>query len=227
MIDCQVLDTGSQGNAVIINQAVMIDCGVPYKTVEPYLMGLKLVLLTHIHGDHFRVSTIQRIARERPTLRFGACEWLVRPLMDAGVPAWRIDPYRIGFRYQYSIGAVEPVPLSHDVPNCGYKLYLPGGNAIYATDTRNLNGIEARGFDLFMIEANYEDEEIQRRINDKKAEGLFSYEKRVLDTHLSRAQADDFIYRNLGPTSEIVYLHGHRERETNNDCNAEGHSEGA
>lgn len=226
MIDYLVLETGSKGNAVIINRKVMIDCGVPFREVEPHLKGLQLILLTHIHGDHFRISTIQRIARERPMVRFGACEWLIRPLMDAGVPAWRIDAYKMGYRYDYKIAKVEPIPLVHDVPNCGYKLYLPGGNMIYATDTKNLNGIEAKNFDLYMIEANYEDQEIRQRINDKKADGAFIYEKRVLDTHLSKAQADDFIYRNLGPMSEIVYLHGHTERTETDDREAEGDSSG-
>ena len=58
-----------------------------------------------------------------------------------------------------------------------------------------------------------EDEEIQARIAEKKANGEFVYERRVLGTHLSKAKCDDFIYRNIGPTGEYVYLHGHVEEE--------------
>lgn len=39
------------------------------------------------------------------------------------------------------------------------------------------------------------------------------YERRVLGTHLSKAKCDDFIYQNIGPTGEYVYLHGHVEEE--------------
>ena len=43
--------------------------------------------------------------------------------------------------------------------------------------------------------------------------GEFVYERRVLGTHLSKAKCDDFIYQNIGPTGEYVYLHGHVEEE--------------
>ena len=215
MINYQVLSTGSGGNAVLINRAVLIDCGVPYKAVEPYVRDLKLVLLTHIHGDHFKASTIRKIATERPMIRFGACEWLIKPLVDAGVQARQIDYMKTGYQYGYGMCNVIPVPLVHDVPNCGYKVHFPGGRIIYATDTNNLNGITAKDYDVYMIEANYGDEEIRKRINDKKANGQFIYEKRVLRTHLSQEKCNDWIYQNAGPLSEILYLHGHREEESN------------
>lgn len=221
MIDYQVLSTGSAGNAVVLGRAVLVDCGVPYKAVEPFIRDIKLVLLTHIHGDHFKASTIRKIAQERPLVRFGACEWLIKPLVDAGVPARQIDILKTDYQYDYRICKVVPLPLVHDVPNCGYKLHFPGGKAIYATDTVNLNGISAKDYDLYMIEANYEDEEIRQRIEDKKANGQYIYERRVLKTHLSKAKCDDWIYQMAGPMSEILYLHGHKEDETDDDRGTE------
>ena len=103
--------------------------------------------------------------------------------------------------------------LVWECPNCGYKLQLSSGKVLYATDTNNLNGISAPNFDLYLLEANYEDEEIQARISEKKANGEFVYERRVLGTHLSKAKCDDFIYQNIGPAGEYVYLHGHVEEE--------------
>ena len=226
MIDYQVLATGSGGNAVVINRAVLIDCGIPFRDVSPFLRDLKLVLLTHIHGDHFKPSTLKRMAMERPLLRFGAGPWLTRALMEAGIPTRQIDILRVGHQYDYGICQVEPVPLSHDVPNCGYKVFWPEGRMIYATDTVNMNGITAENFDLYMVEANYEDEEIRQRINDKKAAGEYAYEWRVLKTHLSRAKCNDWFYQNAGPMSRILYLHQHREDEHHDDREAEGACEG-
>ena len=137
----------------------------------------------------------------------------MRPLVEAGVKPANIDLYDFDHRYSYGDFTVEPVPLVHDVPNCGYKLLLPAGKVLYATDTNNLNGISAPNFDLYLLEANYEDEEIQARISEKKANGEFVYERRVLGTHLSKAKCDDFIYQNIGPAGEYVYLHGHVEEE--------------
>ena len=213
MIDYQVLASGSSGNAVVLNRAVLIDCGIPFRGIEPFLRDLRLVLLTHIHGDHFRPSTVRKIAAERPLVRWGACEWMMKPLVDAGVETRQIDLLKPGFQYAYGICTAEPFALAHDVPNCGYKMLFPGGKAIYATDTVNMNGITAKDYDLYMIEANYEDEEIRQRISDKKVAGEYIYERRVLETHLSLAKCNDWIYQNAGPMSEILYLHGHREEQ--------------
>lgn len=214
MVEYNIISTGSKGNAVVVDDRVLIDCGVPFKSIQPHLKYLQLVLLTHIHSDHFRPSTIRRMARERPMLRFGCCPWMVAPLVDAGVSKSNIDLMTFGvmIRYRASI-TVEPVPLSHDVPNCGYKIGLPAGNVFYATDTANLNGISAPNYDLYLVEANYEEEEIMEKISEHKANGEYAYERRVLNTHLSKAQCDDFIYSNIGPTGQYVYLHCHQDKE--------------
>ena len=101
------------------------------------------------------------------------------------------------------------VLLHHNVPNCGYKLKIGGEKIFYATDTNDLDGIEARSYDLYMIEANYEDSEIMERISEKKLNGQYAYEYQVLQNHLSKQKADDFIVKNAGVNSRFVYLHGH------------------
>jgi len=113
--------------------------------------------------------------------------------------------------YGYGICSIIPIKLDHNVPNCGYKIHFKHGKIIYATDTNNLNGISARNYDLFMIEANYSDLEINQRISDKKAAGKFAYEMQVIENHLSKEKADDFIYRNIGDNGNYVYLHQHKE----------------
>lgn len=208
-----VISTGSKGNAVVINDFILVDCGVPYKTIKPFTPKLKLVLLTHIHSDHFRPSTLRTLARERPTLRFACCSWLASDLVAAGVPAKNIDILEIGVMYGYGICNVIPVALVHNVPNCGYKIHFPIGKVFYATDTNNLNGISARNYDLYMVEANHEEETILKKITDKKAAGEYAYEVHAMRNHLSKEKCDDFIYRNIGPGGEYVYLHCHVDKE--------------
>lgn len=208
----EIISTGSKGNAVVLNEQVLIDCGVPFKLLNTVYRKLRLVLLTHIHGDHFNRSTIRRLAELRPTLRFGCCRWLVAPLIECGVAAANIDVLVPDLLFRYSTCWVVPVLLSHDVPNCGYKIGFKNGRVFYATDTRNLHGIEAKNYDLYMVEANYVDEEIAERIRAKKENLEYAYERRVLETHLSKADADDFIYSNIGPGGEYVYLHCHQSR---------------
>lgn len=220
MVDYNIISTGSHGNAVVIGKHILIDCGVPYKLLRPYVRDLKLILLTHIHSDHFNRSTIRNLAKERPTLRFGCGRWLVAPLVELGVSKTNIDVLDFDKLYGYGICNVIPIPLVHNVPNCGYKLHFAsGGKIIYATDTNNLNGIRAYHYDLYLIEANYEDDIIMEKIKEKKANGEYAYEMQVIKNHLSKAKCDNFIYSNIGPNGTYVYMHQHRDKGDTNGEN--------
>ena len=82
--------------------------------------------------------------------------------------------------------------------------------------------VDAKGFDLFMIEANYQDDELQERINAKIGTGEYCYELNVANRHLSKDQADSFLLENMGENSQYVYLHGHKDREQNeNEVNTD------
>lgn len=217
-MNCNIISTGSKGNAVVLNHRLLIDCGVNYKQLSPYVSGLQLVLLTHIHGDHFYPSTIKKLAKMRPTLRFGCCDWLLKDLISCGVQKWRIDVFTPDLTNTYSEDLkITAVELTHDVPNCGYKIFIDGEKILYATDTNSLNGITAPDYDLYMIEANYEDEEIQERIRKKEESGSYAYEYKVLKNHLSKAKCDDFIVRNAGIKSKFIYMHGHIGKESDNE----------
>lgn len=207
-----IIKTGSAGNAVVIDNRVLVDCGVPYKTLGAVAKQVSLVLLTHIHNDHFRASTLKKLAKERPMLRFGCCDWLVKPLIDAGVSIRKIDVMELNRSYTFGNMTVSPVPLVHNVPQCGWKIHTPNGKAIYCTDTNSLDGVEAEGYDLYLIEANYTDEQIAERIREKEERGEYAYEHEVMNNHLSKSKCDDFIYRNARENSEYVYLHEHVER---------------
>lgn len=215
-MDYTVISTGSKGNCVIIGGKVMVDCGVSYKAIKLYVKDLQLVLLSHNHFDHLKPSTIRKLQEERPTLRFGCGKWLLPSVLACGVPKWRIDVYIPNTKTRYTDNLqLIMIPLKHNVSNCGYKLYLNGEKIFYATDCNNLDGIEAPNYDLYMIEANYEDEEIQQRIADKEANGQYVYEYQVLNNHLSKQKADKFIGENAGANSRFVYLHGHEGNNFN------------
>jgi phosphoribosyl 1,2-cyclic phosphodiesterase len=216
----EVISTGSKGNAVVLRDIILIDCGVSFKALKGVYNKLKLVLLTHIHSDHFNSATVRALARERPTLRFGCCEWLVKPLVDCGVNKLNIDVFTAGFNYIFKgLCDVTPHKLVHDVPNCGYSVHFHnvGGSLFYATDTANLNGIEAKAYDLYLIEANHGKAEIAGKIYNKTKAGEYSYEKRVREYHLSRDAADDWIIKNAGQNSEFVYLHAHVDKGDSDD----------
>jgi len=211
----KIIESGSSGNATVVEDIVLIDCGVSFKKLQPYYEKLKLVLLTHIHSDHFNKATIKKMASLRPTLRFGCCEWLVEELVNCGVDKRNIDIYGNGYEAVYSDDLCLMVfNLKHDVPNCGYAIGINENKYFYATDTCSLENVEAKEFDMYFIEGNYEDEaELERRKQKHIENGEFYYEDRVERTHLSQVQAMEWLMKNMGENSQFIFMHEHKEKE--------------
>lgn len=215
-----ILASGSSGNCVIINGEIAIDMGIPMKKLREsgYIKSLKLALLTHQHSDHFNATTVRALHKERPALRWGCCEWMVPHLLEAGVDKRVIDIYGAGGFVVYrgmniSICAKKTL---HDVPNCCYLIVLPGDERLfYATDCATLDGIEAKGYDLYMLENNHGEAEIAARVAEKHARGEFAYETRAARYHMSQEKAMEFLFKNIPPerlnNTEIVFLHQHKE----------------
>ena len=214
-----ILATGSSGNAVLINDNILVDIGVPFAKLAPHAGKIKLVLTTHIHSDHFKPSTVRKLHQLHPAIRFGCCEWMAGTLLEAGVDKRVIDVLRPRFQFDYGEFTVQAERVSHNVENCGYKIMIfdlknnDAETVFYATDCATLDGIEAKNFDLYMIEANHRRAEIEARIAEKQAAGEFAYEVEACRNHLSYEQAMDWLAANAGPNSRYILLHQHREKE--------------
>ncbi len=211
----KIISSCSTGNATILEDIILIDCGVTFRKLEKYYKKIKIVLLTHIHSDHFKKETIRKLAQERPTLRFACCEWLLQPLLECGVSRSNIDVLKIGTKYDYKTFKIVPIKLYHDVPQCGYRIFWNDFKTIYATDTKTLEGISAKNYDLYLIEGNYDEDEIQERIKQKQQNCKYVYEFRAKESHLSKQQASEFLLNNMGEKSEYVFMHEHIERGNN------------
>ena len=203
----KVISSGSEGNAVIYNNAIMVDCGVSLKALNEVKRSLKIVLLTHKHGDHLKLRTLQRLQAERPTLRVACGNFLLEEL-----PCIKnIDVLQVGKIYDYGAFKVSPIKLYHDVPNFGWRIFLPNGQKIFhATDTVHLEGITAKGYDLYAIEHNYCEEYIQQAIEEARANGEYTHAYSNINTHLSIQQARAFIEANRKESSEVLELHKSR-----------------
>lgn len=203
----KVISSGSEGNAVIYNNAIMVDCGVSLKALQEVKRSLKIVLLTHKHSDHLKICTLQRLQAERPTLRVACGDFLLEEL-----PCIKnIDVLQVGMLYDYGAFKVSPVKLYHDVPNIGWRIFLNNGQKIFhATDTAHLEGITAKGYDLYAIEHNYCEEYIQQAIEEARANGEYTHAYGNINTHLSIQQARAFIETNRKGSSEVLELHKSR-----------------
>jgi hypothetical protein len=82
------------------------------------------------------------------------------------------------------------------------------GTAMYATDTQYIP-VDVPGLDLYMVECNYHVEELEQRRAEKISAGLFTYEDTVVASHMSADTVKEYLSRNAGPNSQVVFLHQH------------------
>lgn len=198
-----IISSGSEGNCIIYFDSIMVDIGVPYSCISQYADKIQLVLISHIHQDHMNLSTIRKLAFERPAIRFGCGRYLAEHLKGIR----NVDVYEIGKWYDYGAFKISPVKLYHDVENMGFRLFKDGKKIFHATDTVHLQGISAKGYDLYAIEANYDADTIYDIIGEKRALGEYAHQVGSINSHLSRQQAQDFVLKNAGENYEFIMLH--------------------
>lgn len=205
----KILKTGSSGNAVLLENGLLLDCGVPFKLIEPHLKKIKAVFVSHEHKDHMNISTLKRIHELRPTVRFLAGFWLKRYLDMSGIKKSNIDYLSPNKTYNYNLFKIIPFILIHDVKNIGIKILDKKNKekVLYAVDTKKIDHIRAVNYDLYLIEANYDEEKLEQNIKRDKENGLFSYGERVKETHLSIQQVSGWLLDNAGENSVYEFLH--------------------
>ena len=185
-----------------------MDCGVPYAKIKPYADVIEFVLLTHKHDDHFNRSSMVKLAVHNPNIRWICCEWLKQDLLNMGI--LNVTVVELNSVLQIKIEPfviVSPFILYHDAPNCGWRIMVDKFKIFHATDTNTLEGISARGYDLYAIEHNYDEDTIHDLIREKKELGQFSYEEGAINSHLSFQQAAQFIKENATKEHIVLKLH--------------------
>ena len=143
--------------------------------------------------------------------------YLVTTLLELGVDKKNILTVDLEKWYDIGICKIKLVPLFHDVPNVALEIDMNGEKMIYAVDTNQIDHIEAKDYDLYMIESNYTDEdELENRIKQDYDNGLtYSHYERVKKTHLSQQKAYNWLQKNMNNKSKFVFLHEHIERSKN------------
>lgn len=208
MLDYLIIGSGSKGNAILVQTKILLDCGVSYSKLARYLKYIKIIFIGHQHKDHLLPSTIQRIAYNYPNIKFvTSSSDVVGKLTQARVPKKNI--FYLNPKKWYSLGImkVKTEPLTHDVENYGLKWEFEGKKGFYATDTSNLDKIEAKGYNLYLIESNYNEELLKKHIEECEDENMLYYLNRVPYTHLSYEQANSFLIENMGDNSQFEYIH--------------------
>lgn len=199
-----VISSSSSGNAIIYGGIALVDVGVSFKAIEPYINNIKVVFLTHKHSDHIKIRTLNTLCRLKPTIRIVCGDWMVEHLKGISNA---IDVLDIGQWYSYGLFNVAMGKLYHDVPNAFYRFDFDGYKIFHATDTAHLKGITAKNYDLYALEHNYCEEKAMQIIKEATLEGKFTHVLNSINTHLSEQQAHEWLLNNMKEESRIVRLH--------------------
>jgi phosphoribosyl 1,2-cyclic phosphodiesterase len=199
-LDFEIISTGSKGNCVVIDD-IMFDCGVPFKRIKDYLYDVNVLLLTHIHSDHIKESTLKNIVVMFPHIDiYGNYEiaqvYSEYPIkvINAGVP----------FMAQNNI-LIEPFNCIHDVVTYGYTWNVDGRSIIYATDTSDLRHAPIKEYDYLFIESNHDEKKLEIMTSTRSyAYNVVAGAKR----HMSTQTAKAFYYMNRrNKDAKFIELH--------------------
>jgi len=199
----KIIASSSKGNCVIYHNSIVVDMGVNFSMIEPFLSDMQIILLTHEHHDHLNIASIKKIQLERPSIRVTCGEWML-PFLE-GVR--NIDVLEAGKTYDYVAFKIIPITLYHDVQNFGYRIFKDDYKIIHCTDTCHLEGITASNYNLYALEHNYDEDTVYDKIEAIEAEGGFAYQRWAINSHLSEQQARSFFYKNKGENSKLIRLH--------------------
>ena len=142
---------------------------------------------------------------------------MVEPLREQGVDPRNIHVFPPDQWQHYASPLnimVCPFDTPHNVPNCGWRIWRSQQDSIfYATDLGYLDGIEAKGYSVYLLEANHTKAEIEHAVAEAMESGEFTYRIRAAENHLSYEQAVDWIIENKGPNSIWIPMHQHKEKQ--------------
>jgi L-ascorbate metabolism protein UlaG (beta-lactamase superfamily) len=211
-VSLNIIASGSKGNAYIYYEQVLIDVGISYKLLEPYLNDIKIILLTHSHSDHFKTRVISKIAITHPNIVWICGSHLSEKVKRCGVnPIVKdLDDSWIKIAdYQF-----YPIDLFHGdirgvVTNYGWRIVSLKDNskAIHMTDTGSYEGIQALDYNIIALEANHDIDLINDKVEEAELEGKYVHGIHSRIYHASIQQAEEFVKLNATKETEVYYLH--------------------
>lgn len=198
-----IIATGSSGNCTIIDN-IMVDCGKSYKFISERVdvKTIDILLITHEHGDHLKISTIKKLIETNPLIKI-FCNASVSEKLE-GIRHTLI-PLCSSLKY---LGIkITPFNCHHDVENYGYKIFMNGLKIMYATDTNRMTTY-CREYDYYFLEASF----CSEYMKVKDYTGVDDYIKYIKDprqhlTHLSKQDAEAYFTHYKKESSIIEYLH--------------------
>lgn len=206
----KILGSGSDGNAIIYFEELLVDIGLSHKIIKQYQNKIKYVFITHKHTDHYNRTTIKKLSNEKPLIKFIVGEHLYDDLIEI------IEPYKVikvELNKRYKLGEhliISPIYLYHNVVNYGLRIFKENIKILHATDTYTLEGIEAKNYDYYMLEANF-CEELIKEIDETLEEGEFNHSIASRENHLSIQKSIEY-YNKQNEWGKGIHVMLHKSK---------------
>lgn len=222
MFEVITLGSGSSGNAALVRSATtsfLVDAGLSARQLGTRLAAwgvapesLSGIVLTHEHGDH---TSALRVLLGRQPLPVYCNPLTARALQDAGLKHANWKLFQTGAEFTLGDFSVRAFSVPHDAADpVGFRITSDAGSLGILTDLGYATRLvfdALRGVDALFIEANYDEDLLQR---DTKRP--WSVKQRITSRHghLSNAAAARILCELDAPLRQVLL--GHLSR----DCNS-------
>lgn len=214
--DVQILGTGSSGNAVLIDDCILLDCGLGVKKLMPYLTNVRHLFITHRHSDHLNISVLKNIAKKispsiiRHGLHVNAdCYEMIAdraPEIAEMIETDRLTgESHLEFEVKDNKYTVDTYPLYHDVENQGFVIRKNGKTLIHATDTSTMKDAPKGQYDMILVEGNYDESKLIEYLNADDREIRYRAARNL--RHLSIQAHENFVKSHSHADTISIMLH--------------------
>lgn len=239
--DINIISTGSIGNCFLIDDAIMIDCGLPYKPKDPTKPGTKeafdkaqVILITHRHGDHLTPTVIKKLHKQRPNrmqkqlyVNSDVLEKIktVKDMEEFELPDDHIIDGNSTFNVTTDVDGlvrtykIETFDLVHDVPNQGFVITNEQNETlIFATDTNSMEFAPHKKYDYIVVEGNYDEDKL---FGDMLSDEFLTRRRAFRNLrHFSVQQFENFVKSHSHKNSVVYQLHESGEYGIRSDLNS-------
>ena len=208
--------SSSKGNAYIVEhegEALLIDCGVPYKLVKDY--SFSAVLVTHSHTDH--VSGLATLLGRRDVPVYANAMTAESVAAVAHVDEGAFVCFENGQTFDIGPFTVNPFSVPHDTSDpVGYLVAAGGVNYFHATDVGSpldSIGVKLSLADVATLESNHDP--VMLRTSARPP----CLKQRIAGPrgHLSNDQACELVRRFASPRLKRLML-----AHLSHECNTPG-----
>lgn len=238
-LEVHCISTGSKGNCWAIvdidGHITLLDCGITYKLLSTYfkdnglsLGKIRLILITHEHGDHIKPTTLNKLHKMYPYIRVSMPQSTYSKFSDKLTDDdYRVYPSQSEEHHQltvvdyftpnvtvmgyYGEHSVQVIYYDLTFFDKEYDSYCRLG---FSTDNKKVEYPEDVSFDIFITEANYCEDKLDWYYEDEQFSELSShFIRRLTGSNAHNSKQSAMVTANKYTKFDGICIYGHQSAE--------------